>query len=781
MKLILIALLSLGFTWVNAAPIAPPDKAKDKVKMDRFISTLMSKMSIDEKAGQLVQYTGEMSTTGSQVRQNFREEIENGRVGSILNAYTPEFTRHLQTLAIQKTKHKIPLLFGYDVVHGHRTVFPIPLGESATWSPELAEKSARIAAEEAAADGIHWTFAPMLDISRDPRWGRVSEGSGEDPYLGSKLGVARVNGFQGNDLSRPDTIMACVKHFAAYGAPEGGRDYNTVSMSQRDLLGVYAKPYEAAVKSGAATVMAAFNEIDGVPSTGNGWLLNDLLRKQWGFKGFVVTDYNSVNEMINHGVVADEQEAGRLAIKSGVDMDMQSINYAKHLASDVKSGRVPRATLDTAVRRVLEAKWKLGLFEDPFRYIDDERAQKTMMKPEYLAHARDVARRSFVLLKNDKDILPLKREGTIALIGPMVQNQRDQIGSWSAAGDWKKAISLAEGMKSVAGDKVKFVYAKGANLLEDPQLIKFLNAHTADIEIDPRRPEDMIKEAVRTAKSSDVVVLALGEAHGMSGEAASRTKIRIPENQQALLKAVKETGKPIVLLTYNGRPLALETESQLADAMMVVWFPGHQSGAAVADVLFGDYNPSGKLPMTFPRSEGQIPIYYNAKNTGRPFNEKDKYTSKYLDSPNQPLYPFGYGLSYTKFAYSEPRLSKQNIQPNDELKVTVHVTNDGKRDGEETVQLYIRDMVASVTRPVKELRGFQKIFLKAGEGRDVTLALNFEDLKFFDKNMKWTAEPGEFKVMVGGSSDDVKEAKFNLVMPDRQLASRNASKKSVAY
>lgn len=758
-------------------PLSLQQSRVDKVKMDRFISTLMSKMSIDEKAGQLVQYTGEMSTTGSKVRENFREEIESGRVGSILNAYTPEFTRHLQTLAIQKTKNKIPLLFGYDVVHGHRTIFPIPLGESATWSPQLAEKSARIAAEEAAADGIHWTFAPMLDISRDPRWGRVSEGSGEDPYLGSKLGEARIKGFQGNDLSRPDTIMACVKHFAAYGAPEGGRDYNTVSMSQRDLLGVYAKPYEAAVKAGAATVMAAFNEIDGIPATGNGWLLNDLLRKQWGFKGFVVTDYNSVNEMINHGVVADEQEAGRLAIKSGVDMDMQSINYAKHLAVDVKNGRVPRATLDASVRRVLEAKWKLGLFEDPYRYIDDERAQKTMMKPEFLEHARDVARRSFVLLKNEKEVLPLKREGTIALIGPMVQNQRDQIGNWSAAGDWKKSITLADGMKTVAGEKVKFVYARGANLLEDPKLIQFLNAHTADIEIDARKPEEMIKEAVQTAKSADVVVLALGEAHGMSGEAASRTRIRIPENQQALLKALKETGKPIVLLTFNGRPLALETESELADAMMVVWFPGHQAGLAIADVLFGDYNPSGKLPMTFPRSEGQIPIYYNAKNTGRPFSEKDKYTSKYLDSPNQPLYPFGYGLSYTKFSYSEPRLNKQNIQPGDELKVTVNVTNDGKRDGEETVQLYLRDMVASVTRPVKELRGFEKVYLKAGESRDVTIALNIEDLKFFDKNMKWVAEPGEFKIMIGGSSDNVKEAKFNLVIPERRLASRNSPKK----
>jgi beta-glucosidase len=738
-------------------------KLGSPAKMNRFVSDLMAKMTLDEKAGQLVQYTGDMSVTGNTVRENFRADIEKGFVGSMLNVYTPQFSRELQKLATEKPRLKIPLLFGYDVIHGHRTVFPIPLAEAATWDPDLAEKSARIAATEAAADGIHWTFAPMLDISRDPRWGRVSEGSGEDPYLGARLGVARVRGFQGEDLSRPDTILATVKHFAAYGAPEGGRDYNTVSMGPRELMGVYMKPYEAAVAAGAATVMTAFNEIDGVPATGNAWLLNDVLRKRWGFKGLVITDYNSINEMINHGVVANEPEAGRLAIKSGVDIDMQSANFGKYLVGDIKSGKVPKSVLDAAVRRVLEAKYKLGLFEDPFRYIDENRAQATMMKPEYLAHAREVARRSFVLLKNDKDLLPLKRQGTIALIGPMVDNLRDQIGNWSAGGDYKKVVSLAEGMKTVAGGKVKILKATGANLLEERGLVEALNRHGGCIEMDPRGSGDMIEEAVRIAQKADVVVLALGEAQGMSGEAASRTHLRIPKSQRTLLDAINKVGKPIVLLVYAGRPLILGDEAEQVGALMMTWFPGHQSGLAVADVLFGDFNPSGKLPMSFPRSEGQIPVYYNAKNTGRPFKAGAKYTSQYLDSPNEPLYPFGFGLSYTRFEISEPKLNQEKIRPGGKLTVTVQVTNKGSRAGEETVQLYVRDLVGSVTRPVKELRGFKKVALQPGESREVTMMLTTEDLKFFDKNMRWVAEPGEFRIMVGASSDSLKGVSFHLL------------------
>ncbi|MBX3021395.1 MAG: beta-glucosidase BglX [Bdellovibrionales bacterium] len=752
---------------MNTAFAAPTAKTTDTAKMNKFINNLMSKMTLEEKAGQLTQYSADMSKTGNTVRENYREDIIAGRVGSLLNAFTPKFTRELQQVAVEKTRLKIPLLFGYDVIHGHRTIFPIPLGEAASWDMKRIEDAAAVAAKEASADGIHWTFAPMVDISRDPRWGRIMEGAGEDVWLGSKIAAARVRGFQGDKPGATDRVLACVKHFAVYGAPVAGRDYNPVDMSDRELWESYLPVYKAAIDAGAATAMTSFNDINGVPATANDWLLNDVLRKQWKFKGFVVTDYTAIYELIPHGVAKDLKDAALQSFRAGSEMDMMSGAYPKYLPQLVKEGKISKAQLDTSVRRVLEAKYKLGLFDDPYRFSDEKRAEKAMLTPENRAVARDVARRSLVLLKNDNGALPLKREGTIAVIGPMADNQRDLIGAWSAAGsamdEWKKAITVIDGLKQVGGSKVKVLHAKGSEFFYDEAMLKVQNEHGANLTKDKRSREEMINEAVRTAKKADVVVMAIGESHGLSGEAASRTSIRVPEPQQELLKAVRATGKPVITLIFSGRPLALEAEAAQSDAMLAVWFPGTESGNAIADVLFGDHSPSGKLPVTFPRNEGQIPIYYSHKNTGRPYDGKDKYRSQYLDVANTPLYAFGHGLSYGKFDYSDLKLSSAKIKPTQKLKVSVTITNNGEHDGEETAQLYVRDMVASVTRPVKQLRGFQKVFLKKGESKQVTFEVALEDLKFYDKNMKWVAEPGDFKVFVGTSSDNVKEAGFTLL------------------
>lgn len=760
----LTKLVVCAFTFavvINAGAASKPEK-NDDAKMNAFISKLMAKMTLQEKAGQLNQLVAEMATTGSHIKWNYREEIKKGNVGSIFNSYGPEI-KELQKLAVENTRLKIPLIFGHDVIHGHRTIFPIPLGESSSWDLPMMEKSARLAGKEASADGLHWTFAPMVDISRDPRWGRVMEGAGEDTWLAKKIGEVRVRGFQGSGPRETDNVYACVKHFAAYGAPVAGRDYNTVDMSERELYENYLPPYEAAVKAGAATVMTSFNEISGVPSTSNSWLLTKLLRDDWKFKGLVVTDYGAVGELQYHGVAGDMKDAARLAINAGADMDMMSDSYSEHLVELVKSGKVKMSTVDKSVRLVLEAKYRRGLFDDPYRFSNDERAKATIGSKEMMDHARDMARKSIVLLKNDKDVLPLKREGTIALIGPMAENKLDQIGAWASAGDWKQSVSLMEGMLAGTQGKVKVITSPGSNVLEDGEMKSYLNKHGAGIQKSPRPLAAMMDDAVRTAKKADVVVMALGEAASMSGEAASRTKIRLPDSQLALLKRVKEqVKKPIVLLVYSGRPLALEDEVPMVDAVVQVWFLGTQAGNAIADVLYGDYNPSGRLTQTFPRNEGQIPIYYNAKNTGRPDDPNEKYRSKYIDTSIEPLYPFGYGLSYTKFEYSEPRLSDKKMKPTQKMKVAVTVKNAGERDGEETVQLYVRDMVSSVTRPVKMLRGFQKVFLKKGESREVAMELGIEDLKFYNGAMKWVYEPGDFKVMVGPNSRDTKEAMFTL-------------------
>ncbi|QIL75300.1 beta-glucosidase BglX [Hymenobacter sp. HDW8] len=761
-------LLSLGLllspTLQAQTAVAPPSSVNTQ-KMNQFVEALMKKMTLDEKIGQLNLVSVGFDVTGPVVSKDVDANIRKGNVGAVLNTYTPVAARKLQELAVKESRLKIPLILGYDVIHGHRTIFPIPLGMAASWDLAAMERSARIAAEEAAADGINWVYSPMVDIARDPRWGRIAEGAGEDPYLGAQIARAMVRGYQGtdNDMSKPTNVMACLKHFALYGAAEAGRDYNTTDMSLVRMYNEYLPPYKAAIEAGVGSVMTSFNDINGVPATGNKWLMTDLLRTQWGFNGFVATDYTAINEMVAHGMGNDAQVSA-LALSAGTDQDMVGEIFLKNLAKNLKDGTVKQEQIDLACRRVLEAKYKLGLFQDPYRGVTEKRAKATMMKKEFIADARSISRKSMVLLKNDKNTLPLKKTGTIALIGPLANRQRDMIGSWSGAGDWKQAVSLEQGIKNVASS-VKIVYAQGANITDDAQMIERLNAHGGDLNIDKRTPEAMIQEAVQAAQSADVIVAAVGESQGMTGEAASRADISIPAPQMELLKALKKTGKPLVLVLMNGRPMALSWENQNADAILETWFSGTQGGNAIADILFGDYNPSGKITATFPQVVGQVPLYYNHKSTGRPFNgtdKLDKYKSRYLDVSNDPLYPFGYGLSYTTFSYSKPELSKTSIKQNEPLEVRVTVRNTGNYDGEETAQLYIRDMVGSITRPVKELKGFQKVTLKKGESKILTFRLTPDDLKFYNNDLKFLSEPGDFQVFVGGNSRDVQEAAFKL-------------------
>lgn len=729
-----------------------------KKDMNTTVTKLLQQMTLEEKLGQLNLPSIGFDITGPILSQGVEEKIRKGMVGGVFNTFTPTAVRKLQDLAVKETRLKIPLLFGYDVIHGHRTIFPINLGLAASWDLDLIERTARAAAEEASADGLNWTFSPMVDIARDPRWGRVSEGAGEDPYLGSLIGKAMVQGYQGDDLTKNNTILACVKHFALYGAAEAGRDYNTVDMSRVKMYNEYLPPYKAAVKAGAGSVMTSFNEIDGIPATANKWLLTDLLRKQWGFNGLIVTDYTAINEMIAHGM-GDEKKVGELSLNAGVDMDMVGEVFLKHGAQLVKEGKVSMAQVDAAVRRILEAKFKLGLFDDPYRYISDERNKTEMMNEQKMALSREAAIKSMVLLKNANQVLPLNSSKKIAFIGPLVKDQRNLIGSWSGAGDYKKATSLWTALEQKGSS---YLYAKGCNLLDDPALLKRLNAHDGQINLESVSPEQLIADAVQTAQQADVIVAVLGEAFGMTGEAASRSMIGLPDNQLALLKALKATGKPVVLVLMSGRPLTIQWENDNIDAIIETWFAGTQAGPAIADVLFGTANPSGKLSMTWPRNTGQIPIYYNAKNTGRPLDENQKYTSKYLDVPNSPLYPFGYGLSYTSFSYSDLKLNKTSITSKENLNVTVTVSNTGNYDGVETVQLYIRDMVGSITRPVKELKGFKKLELKKGESKEVSFTIGVNDLKFYNSDLKFVAEAGKFKLFVGGNSQEVKEADFEL-------------------
>lgn len=734
------------------------------VKMNAFVSNLMSKMTLEEKIGQLNLVTPGGAVTGSVVSQGVEDNIRKGFVGGLFGITGPEKVRQAQQLAVNNSRLKIPLIFGLDVIHGHKTVFPIPLGLSCSWDMPLIERSAGIAATEATADGLSWAFSPMVDIARDPRWGRVSEGSGEDAYLGGEIAKAMVRGYQGTDLSANNTLMACVKHFALYGASEAGRDYNSVDMSKIKMYEYYLPPYKAAIDAGVGSVMSSFNDIDAVPATGSKWLLTDLLRKQWGFKGLVVSDYTSVNEMSNHGL-GDLQAVSALALNAGLDMDMVGEGFLTTLKKSLQEGKVTQKQIEDACRRVLEAKYKMGLFEDPYRYMDDARPAKEILTAETRKAARAIAAHSFVLLKNNAQVLPLQKSGTIALVGPLADSRRNMLGTWSVAGDFQKAVTVIEGINNVAPN-ANIIYAKGANIADDPMLIKRTNVFAPDeIVIDKRSAEEMIQEAVEAANKADVIVAVVGEAADMTGEASSRSDIGLPESQLNLLKALAKTGKPVVMVLFNGRPMTINWEAEHMNAILDVWFGGTEAGNAVADVLFGNYNPSGKLTATFPRNVGQIPIFYNHKHTGRPYNNEDfaKFKSNYLDVSNDPLYPFGFGLSYTSFTYSDVKLNKANLKGNETLTASVTLTNTGKYAGEETVQLYITDVVASVTRAVKDLKDFQKVILQPGESKEVSFTITPEQLKFFNSSLKYDWESGEFVVHIGTNSSDVKSAKLNWI------------------
>ena len=730
------------------------------------VDSILKLMTLDEKLGQLNLPSAGQFTTGQATNSDIGGKIKNGLVGGLFNIKSIPSIEEMQKIAVEQSRLKIPLIFGMDVIHGYETTFPIPLGLSCSWDMDLIKQTARMAATEASADGINWTFSPMVDICRDPRWGRIAEGAGEDAFLGSQIAKAMVEGYQGNDLSKNNTIMACVKHFALYGAAEAGRDYNTVDMSRIRMYNDYLLPYKAAVDAGVGSVMASFNEIDGIPATGNKWLLTDVLRNQWHFNGFVVTDYTGINEMIAHGM-GDLQQVSALALNAGVDMDMVGEGFLTTLKKSLDEGKVTIDAIDTAVKRILTAKYELGLFDNPYKYCDLARAKSEIFTDSHRAFARKVASESMVLLKNDNQLLPLKKTGTIAVIGPLADTATNMAGTWSVATDQKKSNSLLNGVKVAVGYKANVLYAKGSNLYYDPELEKNATMFGKEIHRDNRSDEQLLNEAVAIASKSDVVIAALGESAEMSGESSSRSEISIPQAQRDLLTALLNTGKPVVLALFNGRPLTIPEESKTVPAILDVWFPGSEAGFAISDVLFGDVNPSGKLTATFPRNVGQIPIYYNHKNTGRPLGNKEgkfeKFRSNYLDVRNEPLYPFGYGLSYTKFDYSNLKLSSDQMDADGSIQVSVDVTNSGDYDGKEVVQLYVRDLVGSVTRPVKELKGFQKVEIKKGETKTVTFKLTIDDLKFYNYNLDFVAEPGDFEVFVGTNSDTDLKSKFKLV------------------
>lgn len=728
-------------------------------KMDAFISGLMKKMTLDEKIGQLNLVTSGRALTGSVVNKGVEEGIEKGNIGGIFGVYGTDYIGKAQELAVKNSRLHIPLIFGLDVIHGHRTIFPIPLGMSATWDMGLIERSAKIAAGEATGEGINWVFSPMVDIARDARWGRISEGSGEDPWLGSQIAKAMVKGYQGSDMKKSDAVMACVKHFALYGGAEAGREYNTVDMSLIKMYQDYLPPYKAAVDAGAGSFMSSFNTINGVPATANQWLLTDVLRKQWGFKGFVVSDYTAVSELTAHGL-GNLQTVSALALKAGLDMDMVSEGFLTTLKKSLKEGKVTQQEIDLACRRVLEAKYKLGLFDNPFKSINAGVESKAELTEASREAARETAERSFVLLKNKGQLLPLKKSGTIALVGPLADNHSEMLGTWVVAGEPGKSVSVIDGIKKAVGSNVNILYARGSNITDDSLLNSRAWFFGMKQEKDSRPAQQMIDEAVETANKADVVVAVVGESANMTGESSSRSDISIPETQKELLKALFKTGKPIVLVLFNGRPLTMTWEDEHANAILDVWMPGTEAGNAIANVLFGNYNPAGKITATFPRSVGQIPIYYNHQNTGRPFDGKGsaKFKSDYIDISNDPLYTFGYGLSYTTFNYSDVKLSKTKLKGNETLTATVTVSNTGKLAGEEVVQLYISDPVASISRPVKELKNYKKIMLQPGEQKEVSFNISTQDLKFYNTKLNYDWEPGQFIVQIGTNSSDVHTA-----------------------
>lgn len=762
-KLCLLGLfIGLASQSVLAASTDANNVSKVQAK-NAFISNLMKQMTLDEKIGQL-----RLISIGPEMpKAAILKEIAAGRIGGTFNSVVLPDNRAMQDAAVAHSRMKIPMFFAFDVVHGQRTIFPISLGLAASWDMDAITQTGRISAIEAAADGLDMTFAPMVDITRDARWGRSSEGFGEDTYLVSRISSTITRAFQGSNTQAPDSIMAAVKHFALYGAVEGGRDYNTVDMSPTRMRQDYLPPYRAAIDAGAGGVMVALNSINGVPSTANAWLLQDVLRKEWGFKGVTVSDHGAIKELIDHGIAKDFREAAKLAIKAGVDLSMNDKAYGEELPDLVKTGEVSIKDVDNAVREVLGAKWEMGLFASPFLRIGSAANDPADRNAESRLHrdaARDVARKSIVLLKNSNDTLPLKKQGTIAVIGPLAKSSLDMMGSWSAAGLARQTISAYDGLANAVGDKAKLVFAVGANITDNQEAINYLNNMDDKIGVDPRPAQEMIDEAVKVAQQSDVIVAVVGESRNMSHEAASRVDIVIPGRQRDLIKALKATGKPLVLVLMNGRPLALGQENELADAMVESWFLGTEGGNALADVLFGDYNPSGKLAMTFPRSVGQVPSYYNHLNTGRPYRVNDSnYTSNYFEEPTGPLFAFGYGLSYTQFSVSDITLSNSKMTRKDKLTATVTVKNTGKVAGATVVQLYLRDIAASISRPVKELKNFEKVMLQPGEEKVVTFTLSEEDLKFFNPSLKYAAEAGDFKVMIGLDSVDVKEASFKLL------------------
>mgnify|MGYP000370810410 FL=1 len=739
MALCLFLLLFAGSVW----------SAAKEDRTEQRVDSVLRLMTLSEKIGQMNQVSSKEDPTGQLTECSNEEElIRSGQVGSMLNVVGVERTRHLQEIAVNDTRLHIPLIFALDVVHGYKTISPVPLAESCSWDMDLIEKSARVAAEEATASGIQWTFAPMVDIARDPRWGRVMEGSGEDPYLGSAIAKARVRGFQGTDLSAYNTMAACAKHFVGYGAAEGGRDYNTVDISKQRLRELYLPPFSAAADAGVATFMNSFHEVMGVPATGSTYLVRDILKGEWNFPGVVVSDWGSVAELIPHGVAEDKCDAAQLAVTAGCDMDMEGYCYVSSLEKLVREGVVSESLIDDAVRRILRLKFDLGLFDDPYRYCDAEREKAEILSAEHRKVVREMACKSIVLLENREGILPLdNRCKNIGIVGPLADNPDDMLGSWCARGDGKDAIGILQGIKQAVGKGVRIRYAKGC-----------------EIEGDDRSG---FSEAVQVAENSDVVIVCVGENRFMSGEAASRTRLTLPGVQRELLKAIKETGKPIVLLLSNGRPLVLDWEKENIGTIVECWQLGSEAGNAIADVLFGKYNPSGKLTMSFPYNEGQIPVYYNAKSTGRPYVPNVRYVTRYLDCPNVSLYSFGYGLSYTRFEYGELKLDKDTMFPGEKLRIDVSVANVGNYDGEETVQLYIRDVCSKITRPEKELKGFKKVFLKKGERTDISFELSLADLEYVLADGSRESDPGLFEVFVGGNPDDVKKAEFILVQGDK--------------
>ncbi|AAY90636.1 beta-glucosidase BglX [Pseudomonas protegens] len=761
-KLCLLGLLvSLASHPVLAETAPVPLENKEA-----FISDLLKRMTLEEKIGQL-----RLISIGPEMpRELIRKEIAAGNIGGTFNSITRPENRPMQDAAM-RSRLKIPMFFAYDVIHGHRTIFPISLALASSWDMDAIGRSGRIAAKEASADSLDITFAPMVDISRDPRWGRTSEGFGEDTYLVSRIAKVMVKAYQGQSPALPDSIMASVKHFALYGAVEGGRDYNIVDMSPVKMYQDYLPPYRAAIDAGAGGVMVALNSINGVPATSNTWLMNDLLRKEWGFKGLAVSDHGAIIELIRHGVAKDGREAAKLAIKAGIDMSMNDSLYGKELPGLLKSGEIEQKDIDNAVREVLAAKYDMGLFKDPYVRIgkaEDDPADTNAESRLHRSDARDIARRSLVLLKNQNDTLPLQKTAKIALVGPLAKAPIDMMGSWAAAGVPAQSVTLYDGMRNVLGDKAQLVYARGSNITADKKVVdylNFLNFDAPEVVDDPRTAQQMIDEAVNAARQSDVIVAAVGESRGMSHESSSRTDLHIPASQRDLIKALKATGKPLVLVLMNGRPLSLLEENQQADAILETWFSGTEGGNAIADVLFGDYNPSGKLPITFPRSVGQIPTYYNHLTIGRPFTpgKPGNYTSQYFDDTTGPLFPFGYGLSYTSFSLSDMALSSTTLNKSGKLDASVTVKNTGKRDGETVVQLYIQDVAGSMIRPIKELKNFQKVMLKAGEEKAIHFTITEDDLKFYNAQLKYAAEPGDFNVQIGLDSQDVKQQSFELL------------------